>query len=306
MTKLLIHEPPLQVLPSLAVKIGLNEAIFVQQLHYIIANNDSVGRWADGKKWYRDKPKDFVEKYFPFWSEGVVKRTIANLRKDSLIFARSDLNQIAEDRSLWYTVNYAKLDCLEEPVERIADIQETRRVASEAAKAKRASGTKEGETESTDEGAKVQNEPRAKVQNEPTPKELPLPKDTNTTTNAHTREENIQLLKDIEKLCKQHFFDPNANEENAVALKDAIKAHGLRPLYDAIKITISPERANGHPKSWGYVLAIFENGGPYKPKEQSNGHNSNSRWSGSKQRQTKTPKQTYKGRADFQRQLAEL
>ena len=34
MNKLLISEQPLQVLPGLAAKIGLNEAIFLQQLHY--------------------------------------------------------------------------------------------------------------------------------------------------------------------------------------------------------------------------------------------------------------------------------
>lgn len=34
MSKLLIEEPPLQVLPSLAVTIGLNEAIIIQQIHY--------------------------------------------------------------------------------------------------------------------------------------------------------------------------------------------------------------------------------------------------------------------------------
>ena len=33
-SKLLIDEPPLQVLPSLALKIGLNEAIILQQVHY--------------------------------------------------------------------------------------------------------------------------------------------------------------------------------------------------------------------------------------------------------------------------------
>ena len=37
---LLISEPPLQVLPSLAKKIGLNEAIVLQQLHY----------WLDPKR----------------------------------------------------------------------------------------------------------------------------------------------------------------------------------------------------------------------------------------------------------------
>ena len=34
MGNLLINEPPLQVLPSLAAKIGLDNAIFIQQLHY--------------------------------------------------------------------------------------------------------------------------------------------------------------------------------------------------------------------------------------------------------------------------------
>ena len=34
MSRLLIDEPPLQVLPSLAREIGLNEAIMLQQIHY--------------------------------------------------------------------------------------------------------------------------------------------------------------------------------------------------------------------------------------------------------------------------------
>ena len=32
--RLLIDEPPLMVLPSLAAVIGLNEAIMLQQIHY--------------------------------------------------------------------------------------------------------------------------------------------------------------------------------------------------------------------------------------------------------------------------------
>ena len=34
MSNLLIHEEPLLVLPGLASRIGLNEAIFLQQIHY--------------------------------------------------------------------------------------------------------------------------------------------------------------------------------------------------------------------------------------------------------------------------------
>jgi len=46
--KLLINENPLQVLPGLAKMIGLNEAIFLQQLHYWLdksAHNLDERRW---------------------------------------------------------------------------------------------------------------------------------------------------------------------------------------------------------------------------------------------------------------------
>ena len=44
MSNLLINESPLQVLPTLATYIGLNEAIFLQQVHYWL-RIDKVGRW---------------------------------------------------------------------------------------------------------------------------------------------------------------------------------------------------------------------------------------------------------------------
>jgi len=42
MSKLLIDEYPLQVLPSLAVIYGLNEAIILQQVHYWIKDRKAV------------------------------------------------------------------------------------------------------------------------------------------------------------------------------------------------------------------------------------------------------------------------
>ncbi|WLF74824.1 hypothetical protein Q3V38_08385 [Limosilactobacillus fermentum] len=45
---LLIEEPPLQVLPSLAKSIGLNEAIVLQQIHYWIRKSNNL---KDGHKW---------------------------------------------------------------------------------------------------------------------------------------------------------------------------------------------------------------------------------------------------------------
>ena len=47
-SRLLITEPPLLVLPSLAIAIGLNEAIFLQQLHYWL---QQAGKERDGRRW---------------------------------------------------------------------------------------------------------------------------------------------------------------------------------------------------------------------------------------------------------------
>ena len=48
MSNLLLNEVPLMCQPSLATKIGLNEAIFIQQLHYWLNRStnyiDKIGR----------------------------------------------------------------------------------------------------------------------------------------------------------------------------------------------------------------------------------------------------------------------
>lgn len=105
---LLINEPPLQVLPSLAKLIGLNEAIFLQQLHFrlLISNNE-----RDGYKWiYRTIPDWNTE--FPFWSYDTVKRIVASLEKQQLIVTTSEYNKMKMDKTKWYRVNYPQMASL--------------------------------------------------------------------------------------------------------------------------------------------------------------------------------------------------
>lgn len=175
MPNLLTDESPQIYHPTLATWVGLNEAIFLAQLHYILTKNDKVGKFADGRKWYRDKPHDFVVKYFPFWDEGIVKRVIDNLRNDGLIMARSDLNKDPKDRSLWYTVYYEAIDRLTGPVDRLTQKaskrKEARKVRSEKAKVQNV--LMDISTKCTE--AEVQNVlptlPTTEVQNVPTPKD---------------------------------------------------------------------------------------------------------------------------------------
>ena len=48
MSKLLIHDKPIMILPSLAQKIGLNEAIILQQIHYWLVSSQHEKREENG------------------------------------------------------------------------------------------------------------------------------------------------------------------------------------------------------------------------------------------------------------------
>lgn len=104
-TNLLINEPPLQVLPSLATAIGLNEAIIVQQIHYWIGISKN---YREGHKWVY-KTFDKWREEFPFWSTSTIKRTISNLEKSEVLISTEKFNKMGFDRTKWYRINYEKL-----------------------------------------------------------------------------------------------------------------------------------------------------------------------------------------------------
>ena len=108
MSKLLMDEVPLMCQPSLAVKIGLNEALFIQQLHYWLTSSKNI---KDGKHWVYNTVDEW-NKQFPFWSKATLKRTIASLEKMGLIQS-ANYNRISIDRTKWYTIDYDALTALE-------------------------------------------------------------------------------------------------------------------------------------------------------------------------------------------------
>jgi len=104
MNKLLISEPPLLVMPSLAKMIGLNEAIFIQQLHYWLLNSKNT---IDGKKWLYNSYQEW-QGQFPFWSKNTIRRIIENLEKQNILIS-GNFNKLKIDRTKWYRINYEKL-----------------------------------------------------------------------------------------------------------------------------------------------------------------------------------------------------
>lgn len=98
-TSLLISEPPLQVLPSLAKAIGLNEAIVLQQLHYWTL------RTKDPERWIFNSIEEWQEQ-FPFWSADTIKRNWKSLAAKGLV---ETSQQRGNDRTKSYRIVYSKI-----------------------------------------------------------------------------------------------------------------------------------------------------------------------------------------------------
>jgi hypothetical protein len=103
MNKLLLDEEPLVIIPSLAVAIGLNEAIVLQQLHYWIKKSNHI---KDGRPWVYNTIPDWAEQ-FPFWGEKTVRRTFDSLVNMHIVL-KGNYNEKKTDRTTWYSIDYAK------------------------------------------------------------------------------------------------------------------------------------------------------------------------------------------------------
>ncbi|MFK9095346.1 hypothetical protein [Bacillus salipaludis] len=126
MSKLLIYESPVMIIPSLAVKLGLNEAVVLQQIHYWIISSRHV---IEGRKWIYNTYKDW-HKQLPFWSESTIKRTIRSLEAQGYLLS-GNFNQLKIDKTKWYTIDYERLETLE-PTESEQSLAQTESSSSSA------------------------------------------------------------------------------------------------------------------------------------------------------------------------------
>ena len=105
MNSLLINEPPLQVLPSLAKEVGLNEAIMLQQMHYWLSKTTSE---FNGERWFYKTLNEWQSE-LPFWSAMTIRRILENLEKQKLVKV-GNFNKKRFDKTKWYTIDYKCLN----------------------------------------------------------------------------------------------------------------------------------------------------------------------------------------------------
>ncbi len=102
---MLFNFRPLVINPELAMRIGLNEAIVLQQVNYWI-NDKEQGVIHAGRRWVFNSYESWV-KQFPFWSADTVKRAFTSLVKQGCLDVEQ-LNKSQHDRTNYYTINH---DC---------------------------------------------------------------------------------------------------------------------------------------------------------------------------------------------------
>jgi len=107
---LLIAEHPLVILVDLAVQVGLDEAIILQQLRYWLAD-ERKPPIRDGQRWVC--PRD-IAFFGPMThrSPAVLERTLRRLEQAGLIHASARYNTMPGDRTKWYTLNFGAIEQL--------------------------------------------------------------------------------------------------------------------------------------------------------------------------------------------------
>jgi hypothetical protein len=129
MSKLLRDEPPLILLPQLAIQIGEKEAIVLQQVHYWIQLYTEKGdkkHLHDGRYWVYNTYEGWQKDNFSCWSKNTVRRVFESLRKPykpkvgekkverGPLLLVGNYNCKRYDRTLWYSVDYDEVDKLKD------------------------------------------------------------------------------------------------------------------------------------------------------------------------------------------------
>lgn len=82
---LLIVGQPMLLTKELAVKVGVNPAIFLQQVHFMVTR---YGKEVDGEKWLKWSAEKWEKRVFPFWSESTLHRIIGNAEEQGWLRVR--------------------------------------------------------------------------------------------------------------------------------------------------------------------------------------------------------------------------
>ncbi len=230
MSKLLISDYPLMVLPKLAVKIGLNEAIALQQVHFWLESyksaNDQI-HFKDGRWWVYNSRTEWVSN-FPFWSDSTVWRTLLKLRDIGILIVNDKYNRSSFDKTLWYTIDYDKLNELE-----LDDNFDNRQCQNDIIGNVDLTSTI---PETTTETNNIVNSSSNSAQE--------------NSENSAIQDQDLEAVRDVSRAYEQEIgmLTPYIRED----IEDAIARYPRDWIIEAIR-----EAAKNNVRTWSYISAIL-------------------------------------------------
>jgi hypothetical protein len=92
---------------QIASAIGLNEALALQQLHFLLEGKRKAPQkneryLKEGCYWVFNSPAEW-QQFLPFWSAPTIRRVFASLRQAGLVLTAQ---HGGANKSLWYTIDY--------------------------------------------------------------------------------------------------------------------------------------------------------------------------------------------------------
>lgn len=100
-------EDVLLIQPSLALMLGLNESIILQQVDYWLEKSLHI---IEERSWIYNSYEDW-QIQFPFMSVSTIKRAILRLEEKGILIS-ANFNRKAGDKTKWYSINYELLNNL--------------------------------------------------------------------------------------------------------------------------------------------------------------------------------------------------
>lgn len=237
MSKLLINESPLQVQPSLAMAIGLNEAIFLQQLHYWMG---ASRHHHNGKKWVYNTYSDWLLQ-LKYLSLPTLKRTIKSL-KDRGLLSVERFDKLRSNQVNYYTINYDVLAIIESNIAQAIDSIDQLKMSQSSS--------------SNCTNASAQNEPidKLKMSQSPLAQNEPIL----TREYQQTTHETTQEKKDVGRKMKSKFsleqalnFELPEGIDRSLWIAYIEMRHAMKkmPTQKAVELAI------GDLTKWGYEKA---------------------------------------------------
>nr|WP_309098454.1 DnaD domain protein [Fredinandcohnia onubensis] len=252
---ILLNDRPIIVVPTLAVLLGTNESIILQQIHYWLQRSKHIKL---DQKWVYLTYDQLVEQ-IPFISKSTIRRTIVKLENKGYLTSQN-FNKLKLDKTKWYTINYENLNELkDEGICEDFTFMEEELIPSDQPEQVVCSDGADGVLNLDSPCVQIEQSSGSTWHVEEFNLNTPIPEITTKITTeitSKTSSSSTDLQQNKEKEDPYRFFEQNGFGTIGSFLADKIKAW-CTDLSDELLIEAMKLAVENSSKRWNYVEAVL-------------------------------------------------